>query len=79
MSQNGLRILEPDELRERHVGILGLCACVNAFPYEVPEFLPEILVLLGDHLHDPQPIEVIYFIVKNYFFSLQFNNYLFDL
>lgn len=60
--------MEPDELRERHVGILGLCACVNAFPYEVPEFLPEILVLLGDHLHDPQPIEVIYFIVKNYFF-----------
>lgn len=57
--------MEPDELRERHVGILGLCACVNAFPYEVPEFLPEILVLLGDHLHDPQPIEVIYFIVKN--------------
>lgn len=50
--------MEPDELRERHVGILGLCACVNAFPYEVPEFLPEILVLLGDHLHDPQPIEV---------------------
>lgn len=57
LSQNGLRIMDPDELRERHVGILGLCACVNAFPYDVPKFLPDILVLLGDHLHDPQPIE----------------------
>ena len=61
--------MEPDELRERHVGILGLCACVNAFPYEVPEFLPEILVLLGDHLHDPQPIEVIIMINSSEFVS----------
>ncbi|XP_054706567.1 LOW QUALITY PROTEIN: proteasome activator complex subunit 4-like [Uloborus diversus] len=55
--QNGPRSIEPDELRERHAGILGLCACVNAFPYDVPDFLPDILVLLADHLHDPQPIE----------------------
>ncbi|CAL1268748.1 unnamed protein product [Larinioides sclopetarius] len=48
--------ISPDDLRERHAGILGLCACVNAYPYDVPEFLPDILVLLGDHLHDPQPI-----------------------
>lgn len=45
---------------KRHAGILGLCAFVDAHPYEVPEFLPDVLVLLGDHLNDPQPIPVIF-------------------
>ncbi|GFT37520.1 proteasome activator complex subunit 4 [Nephila pilipes] len=53
---NGPKTFAPEDLRERHAGILGLCACVHAYPYDVPEFLPDILVLLGDHLHDPQPI-----------------------
>ncbi|XP_065305913.2 proteasome activator complex subunit 4A-like [Dermacentor albipictus] len=48
--------LEPCDLIERHAGILGLCACVNAFPYDVPPFMPEVLVLLGDHLNEPPPI-----------------------
>lgn len=48
--------LEPSDLIEHHAGILGLCACVNAFPYDVPPFMPDVLVLLGDHLNDPQPI-----------------------
>ena len=50
----------------RHAGILGLCAFVNAYPYDVPEFLPDILVSLGDHLNDPQPIPVSIFL---FFFS----------
>ncbi|GFW26343.1 proteasome activator complex subunit 4 [Trichonephila clavipes] len=56
LSGNGPKTFAPEDLLERHAGILGLCACVNAYPYDVPEFLPDILVLLGDHLHDPQPI-----------------------
>lgn len=48
--------LDPADVRERHAGVLGLCACVNAFPYDVPPFMPDVLVLLGDHLNDPQPI-----------------------
>lgn len=47
---------DPAELIERHAGILGLCACINAYPYDVPPFMPDVLVLLGDHLNDPQPI-----------------------
>lgn len=43
---------------KRHAGILGLCAFVDAFPYDVPDFLPDILVRLGNHLNDPQPIPV---------------------
>lgn len=47
---------DPMDIIERHAGILGLCACVNAYPYDVPKFLPEVLVLLADHMNDPQPI-----------------------
>ena len=48
-----------EEVVSKHSGILGLCAFVNAFPYDVPEFVPDILMVLSDHLHDPQPIPVI--------------------
>jgi len=40
----------------RHSGVLGLGAAVAASPYDIPQFLPDILMLLADHLHDPQPI-----------------------
>ena len=35
-------------------GILGLCAFVEAFPYDVPSFLPGVLMELSTHLNDPQ-------------------------
>merc|ERR1711902_127334 len=46
----------PEDIVSKHSGILGLCAFVNAFPYDVPDFIPDILMVLSDHLHDPQPI-----------------------
>ena len=55
---NGTTIIDPKDLTLRHSGILGLCACINAFPYDVPEFMPDILVFLSYHLNDPQPIPV---------------------
>jgi proteasome activator subunit 4 len=45
-------------LNLRHSGILGLCAFINAYPYDVPEFVPDVFLHLGDHLNDPQPIPV---------------------
>lgn len=57
---------------KRHAGILGLCAFVNAHPYDVPEFLPDILVLLGDHLNDPQPIPVIVYYLLYVYLSTIF-------
>ena len=44
------------QLAEYHSGILGLTALTEAYPYDVPEFLPDILVELAKHLHDPMPI-----------------------
>ena len=45
-------------LVQRHASVLGLCAFVNANPYTVPEDLPDVLMILSEHLHDPQPIPV---------------------
>lgn len=53
---------DSNELNEKHGGALGLCSIVSAYPYDVPEFLPDILMFLSDHLHDPQPIPVSYII-----------------
>ena len=29
---------------------------MSACPYDIPDHLPEVLIVLGDHLHDPNPI-----------------------
>jgi len=42
----------------RHSGVLGLAALVEACPYSVPEWLPEVVDELALHLHDPAPIQV---------------------
>ncbi len=47
---------DKQKLVERHSGVLGLCAFVVANPYAVPHYVPEILVELERHLHDPQPV-----------------------
>lgn len=47
----------PDLVR-RHAGVLGLSACILSSPYDVPQWMPQILMELSDHLNDPQPIEV---------------------
>ena len=53
---NGSVVLDMKSIVIRHSGILCLCACVDAHPYTVPDYLPEILTFLCDHLTDPQPI-----------------------
>jgi hypothetical protein len=41
---------------QRHSGVLGLCAFINAFPYEIPEFIPFVFEHLSYNLNDPLPI-----------------------
>lgn len=50
------KLTDKGQLAEFHSGVLGLSALVEAYPYDVPEFIPDILVELEKHLHDPQPI-----------------------
>lgn len=55
---NGTTVIDSKSTVIRHSGIICLCACVDAHPYTVPDYLPDILTLLSDHLTDPQPISV---------------------
>uniref|UniRef100_A0A668AU47 Proteasome activator complex subunit 4B n=1 Tax=Myripristis murdjan TaxID=586833 RepID=A0A668AU47_9TELE len=50
--------LASTDLVRRHAGVLGLSACILSSPYEVPDWMPQILMDLSDHLNDPQPIEM---------------------
>lgn len=52
------------ELVKRHAGVLGLGACVLSSPYDVPTWMPQLLMNLSAHLNDPQPIEVKFFLVS---------------
>ncbi|KAJ3050497.1 hypothetical protein HK097_008547 [Rhizophlyctis rosea] len=41
---------------KRHAAVLGLASLVQAFPYEVPSWMPETLVTLAGCVSDPTPI-----------------------
>lgn len=55
-SQTAISIVETSDLVSRHAGILGLCSLIHAYPYDVPDFLPKVIMELTSHLHDPAPI-----------------------
>merc|ERR1711871_1286328 len=41
----------------RHAGILGVQAFVTGFPYEIPKWLPEVLLALAEKINDPEPLK----------------------
>jgi len=45
------------ELRTRHAGVLGLAAIVGAHPFDVPSWMPNLLLKLATHVNDPAPIK----------------------
>eukprot|EP00173_Palmaria_palmata_P002970 Plantae.Rhodophyta-Palmaria_palmata.ctg3089.p1 GENE.Plantae.Rhodophyta-Palmaria_palmata.ctg3089~~Plantae.Rhodophyta-Palmaria_palmata.ctg3089.p1 ORF type:complete len:458 (+),score=99.71 Plantae.Rhodophyta-Palmaria_palmata.ctg3089:144-1376(+) len=49
-------IFTPEELSSRHGAVAGLGSMVAASPYNVPEWLPSVLVALTDCINDPPPI-----------------------
>lgn len=57
-SNNGGVAVDTESVRKRHMGVLGLCAFISAYPYDIPEFVPDVFEHLGAHLNDPQPIPV---------------------
>ncbi|XP_075933535.1 proteasome activator complex subunit 4A isoform X1 [Anarhichas minor] len=46
------------DLVRRHAGVLGLSACILSSPYDVPIWMPQLLMDLSAHLNDTQPIEM---------------------
>ncbi|KAF8587302.1 hypothetical protein K439DRAFT_1645895 [Ramaria rubella] len=46
-----------ESLRKLHGAILGICALIDAFPYTVESWTPELLTqVLAEHVYDPLPI-----------------------
>jgi proteasome activator subunit 4 len=43
-------------LLQRHGGVLGLHALVSAYPYEMPDWMPDLLIFIGERTNDPEPI-----------------------
>ena len=56
--KDGHRFFDPSDVGIRHGGILGLCAFVYAYPDDLPNHLPDIIIFLTEHFSDPQPIPV---------------------
>ncbi|KAF9110857.1 hypothetical protein BGX27_005774 [Mortierella sp. AM989] len=45
-----------DALIKRHGGVLGLSSLLGAFPYDVPKWMPEVMVFLAKFFSDPPPV-----------------------
>ncbi|KAF9193043.1 hypothetical protein BGZ51_004276 [Haplosporangium sp. Z 767] len=45
-----------EALVKRHAGVLGLSSLLDAFPYDVPKWMPEVMVFLSGYFSDPPPV-----------------------
>ncbi|KAF8964857.1 hypothetical protein BGZ46_000706 [Entomortierella lignicola] len=45
-----------EALVKRHGGVLGLSSLLGAFPYDVPSWMPEVMVFLAKFFSDPPPV-----------------------
>ena len=50
-------------LLQHHAAALGLAAVIQAFPYEMPTWLPEVVTLFAVHMNDPAPIQVTFLVL----------------
>ncbi|CAF1489784.1 unnamed protein product, partial [Adineta steineri] len=54
---DGKKVTSAENIVKRHGGVLGLCAIVLSSPYDIPTHVPEALMLLCEHSHDPDLIQ----------------------
>ncbi|CAF5160314.1 unnamed protein product [Rotaria sp. Silwood1] len=54
---DGKKVTSAENIVKRHGGVLGLCAIVLSSPYDIPNHVPEALMLLCEHSHDPDLIQ----------------------
>ncbi len=41
---------------QRHAGVLTVGAAINAYPYSLPEWMPQALCFLASKVNEPEPI-----------------------
>ncbi|CAM2708912.1 unnamed protein product [Rotaria socialis] len=54
---DGKKVISTKDIVRRHSGILGLCAIALASPYDISSHVPEVLMVLCKHSHDPELIQ----------------------
>ncbi|CAF1230867.1 unnamed protein product [Adineta steineri] len=54
---DGKKVILSNNMTKRHAGVLGLCAIVLSSPYDIPIHVPDALMLLCEHLDDPDLIQ----------------------
>ncbi|CAF2134732.1 unnamed protein product [Rotaria magnacalcarata] len=54
---NTKKVISTNDIIKRHAGVLGLCAIVLSNPYDIPMYVPDVLMLLCEHPHDPHLIQ----------------------
>lgn len=57
-SETGKVLIDQNNLARKHGGILGICALVNSCPYEVPDYVPDLIAFLCQFVNSPAPIQV---------------------
>ncbi|CAF3727711.1 unnamed protein product [Rotaria sp. Silwood1] len=57
IKKKGKTIVSTEKIIKRHGGVLGLCAIVLASPYDISNYVPDALMLLCEHSHDPDLIQ----------------------
>lgn len=50
--------VKTNAIRIRHAAVIGMCAFIQAHPYDIPKYIPPIFEHLSPHMADPQPIPV---------------------
>jgi hypothetical protein len=56
--ETGKYVTNSENLIKRHGGVLGICAIVNASPYDTLGFVPDCVAHLCQFINDPTPIQV---------------------
>ncbi|CAF1351315.1 unnamed protein product [Rotaria magnacalcarata] len=54
---NTKKVISTNDIIKRHAGVLGLCAIVLSNPYDIPMYVPDVLMLLCEHPHDSHLIQ----------------------
>lgn len=67
--ETGKIYIDQSHMAKKHGGILGLCSLVNASPYEVPDFIPDVIAFLCQFVNSPSPIQVIFFAIFSHYIN----------
>lgn len=60
-------LTQSEDMLEKHAGVLTLSAVILAYPYDVPDFVPDVLMKFCRFASEKQPIHVSFCAVEGLF------------